>query len=140
MGKILVSYNVNGIRSAMNKGLVNWINDNNPDIICFQETKAQPEDINQKEFEKLGYHSYWFSAQKKGYSGVGILTKQIPDNIKYGMDIEKYDAEGRFIRADFGDVSVISVYHPSGSTGEDRQLFKMQWLKDFTSYIKAEKN
>ena len=136
MGKRIVSYNVNGIRAALDKGLVKWIKSNNPDIVCIQETKAQPEQINQKEFENLGYHSFWFSAQKKGYSGVGILSKQVPDYVKYGMDIAKYDFEGRFIRADYGDVSVISVYHPSGSAGDERQAFKMQWLSDFTNYIK----
>jgi exodeoxyribonuclease III len=141
MEKRIVSYNVNGIRAAMDKGLVKWIKGYNPDIICIQETKAQPEQINLSEFEKMGYHAYWFSAQKKGYSGVGILTKQIPDHVQYGMEIEKYDAEGRFLRLDYGDASVISVYHPSGSSGDERQEFKMQWLTDFTEYIKKlEKN
>ena len=131
----IISYNVNGIRAAINKGLVSWLKEENPDILCIQETKAQPEQIDSELFKSAGYYSYWYSAQKKGYSGVGILTKIKPDNIVYGMGIDKYDSEGRFLRADFGDVSVISVYHPSGSSGDERQAFKMQWLEDFQSYI-----
>ncbi len=133
--KKIISYNVNGIRAALKKGFADWLKDENPDIVCIQESKAQPEQIDSLLFEFLGYKSYWFSAQKKGYSGVGILTKQEPDKIVYGMDIEKYDNEGRFLRVDFGDMSVISVYHPSGSSGDERQAFKMQWLEDFHYYI-----
>ena len=135
MTKKIISYNVNGIRAAFKKGLRNWVKQVDPDILCIQETKAQPEQIDNSEFEKLGYHCYWYSAQKKGYSGVGIISKEKPDHIEYGMGIEKYDNEGRFIRADFGDVSVISVYHPSGSSGDERQAFKIQWLSDFQQYI-----
>ncbi|MCD4795353.1 MAG: exodeoxyribonuclease III [Bacteroidales bacterium] len=134
--KKIMSYNVNGIRAALKKGFYNWLKEENPDIICIQETKAQPEQIDSVLFETLGYHYYWYSAQKKGYSGVGILTKQKPDHVEYGMGTEKYDNEGRFLRADYGDVSVISVYHPSGSSGDERQAFKIQWLKDFQNYIK----
>jgi len=134
--KKIISYNVNGIRAAINKGFAEWLKEENPDIVCIQETKAQPEQIDSALFKTLGYNSYWFSAKKKGYSGVGILTKEKPDHIEYGMGIEKYDFEGRFILADFGDVSVISVYHPSGSSGEERQAFKIQWLSDFQNYIK----
>ena len=135
MTKKIISYNVNGIRAAFNKGLIHWVKQVDPDILCIQETKAQPEQIDNSEFEKMGYHCYWFSAQKKGYSGVGLLTKEKPDHVEYGMGIEKYDNEGRFIRADFDGVSVISVYHPSGSSGDERQAFKMQWLSDFQQYI-----
>ena len=131
--KKIISYNVNGIRAALKKGFAEWLQKENPDIVCIQETKAQPEQIDNLLFEHLGYKTYWFSAQKKGYSGVGIMTKTVPDYVEYGMGIEKYDFEGRFIRADYGDVSVISVYHPSGSN-ELRQNFKMQWLSDFRDY------
>ncbi len=134
--KKIISYNVNGIRAALKKGFAEWLKEENPDIVCIQETKAQPDQIDSELFKSLGYESYWFSAQKKGYSGVGILTKIKPDNVEYGMNIEKYDNEGRFIRADYGNVSVISVYHPSGSSGDERQAFKMQWLSDFQNYIK----
>lgn len=134
--KKIISYNVNGIRAALKKGFADWLKQENADIICIQETKAQPEQIDSQLFEFLGYKSYWFSATKKGYSGVGILTKKKPDKVIYGMNIKEYDFEGRFIRADYGDVSVISVYHPSGSSGNVRQAFKIQWLKDFRNYIK----
>lgn len=134
--KKIITYNVNGIRAALNKGFADWLQNEEPNIICIQETKAQPEQIDNSIFEKAGYHCYWYSAKKKGYSGVGILTKQKPDHVEYGMGIKKYDDEGRFLRADFNDVSVISVYHPSGSSGVERQAFKMQWLKDFQNYIK----
>ncbi|MBO7439904.1 MAG: exodeoxyribonuclease III [Bacteroidales bacterium] len=131
----IISYNLNGIRAAVTKGLYNWLKEENPDILCIQETKAQPEQIDEIEFKRLGYKCYWFSAQKKGYSGTGIVTKIEPKHVEYGMGIEKYDDEGRVIRADFDDFSVISVYHPSGTSGDERQAFKMQWLEDFTEYI-----
>ncbi len=131
----IISYNVNGIRAALKKDFLAWLASENPDILCIQETKAQVEQIDQTGFEELGYHCHWFSAQKKGYSGVGILSKAKPDHVEYGMGIEKYDNEGRFLRADFGEISVVSVYHPSGSSGVERQAFKMQWLSDFQNYV-----
>lgn len=131
----IISYNVNGIRAAIGKGLVEWIKADNSDIYCFQETKAQPDQIPTLEFKALGYYDYWFSAQKKGYSGVGILSRIKPDHVEYGMGIAKYDYEGRVLRADYGETSIISVYHPSGSSGEERQDFKMIWLEDFIEYI-----
>ncbi len=133
--KRIITYNVNGIRAAMSKGLIDWIKNVNPDIVCFQELKAQLDQLPLIEFTEAGYHCYSFSAQKKGYSGVAILTKTEPDNVVYGMNIKKYDDEGRFIRADYGDISVVSVYHPSGSSGDERQAFKMEWLEDFHQYI-----
>lgn len=134
MAKI-ITYNVNGIRSAINKGLVEWLKAANPDIVCFQEIKAEPSQIDVSVFENLGFKHYWYPAQKKGYSGVAILTKLEPTHVQYGCGMEKYDFEGRVLRVDYGDVSVMSVYHPSGSSGEDRQAFKMQWLMDFQQYI-----
>ncbi len=133
--KKIVTYNLNGIRSAMSKGLIDWLKATNPDILCVQELKAEPGQLDLKIFEDAGYHHYWFPAQKKGYSGVAIFTKQKPDHIEYGCGIAEYDFEGRVIRADYGDVSVMSVYHPSGSSGEERQAFKMKWLDDFQKYI-----
>jgi exodeoxyribonuclease-3 len=132
----IVSYNVNGIRAAVGKGFLDWLQEINPDVVCLQETKAQPDQIPTMDFQSLGYHCYYFSAEKKGYSGVAILTKKEPTHVEIGMGIEKYDSEGRFLRADFGDFSVISVYHPSGTSGDHRQAFKMQWLDDFLHYIK----
>lgn len=133
--KRIISYNVNGIRAAIKKGFLEWISAVDADIICLQEIKAQIEQIPVLEFEALGYRTYWYSAQKKGYSGVAILSKETPDHVEYGMGIEKYDFEGRFIRADFGDLSVVSAYHPSGSSGELRQAFKMEWLDDYQKYV-----
>jgi exodeoxyribonuclease-3 len=135
MKQRIITYNVNGIRAAISKGLLEWIDQIKPDILCLQETKAQPEQIPVMDFDALGFRSYWFSAQKKGYSGVALLTKREPDHVEIGMGLPRYDAEGRFIRADFGDTSVVSVYHPSGSSGELRQAFKMEWLDAFLNYI-----
>lgn len=131
----IISYNVNGIRAAIGKGLIDWIRSAGADVICFQEIKAQADQIPILEFEAMGYHTYWYPAQKKGYSGVGIITRIKPDHVEYGIGISQYDDEGRFLRADFGDVSVVSVYHPSGTTGEIRQDFKMKWLDDYLNYI-----
>ena len=131
----IISYNVNGIRAAIKKGFADWLVQENPDVVCIQETKAQEEQIDAALFKSLGYHSYWFSAQKKGYSGVGILTKIEPDHVEKGMGIEKYDAEGRMIRVDIGEISIASIYHPSGTSGDVRQDFKMQWLDDFQDYV-----
>ncbi len=131
----IITYNVNGIRAAMSKGWLDWVKTVNPDIICIQELKAQAEQLPLIEFEEAGYTCYYETAQKKGYSGVAILSKQLPDKVKNGIGIPKYDFEGRFIRADYGDISVISVYHPSGSSGDERQDFKMIWLNDFQNYI-----
>ena len=131
----IITYNVNGLRAAVSKGLPEWLVQENPDILCLQETKLQLDQYPAEVFEALGYKAYLYSAQKKGYSGVAILTKQEPDHVEYGMGIEAYDNEGRFIRADFGDLSVVSVYHPSGTSGDERQAFKMVWLEDFQKYV-----
>lgn len=127
----IISYNVNGIRAAIGKGFIEWLDQSGADVVCIQESKAQPDQIPLMEFETIGYQTFWHSAEKKGYSGVGIITKIKPDNIKTGIGIPEYDREGRFLRADFGELSVVSVYHPSGSSGDERQAFKMKWLNDF---------
>lgn len=126
---------MNGIRAAINKGLIDWIGEAKPDILCIQELKANEDQVDMSDIEAMGYKHYWFSAQKKGYSGVAILSKEEPLHVEYGMGNETYDFEGRVIRADYKDFSVISVYHPSGSSGDERQAFKMQWLSDFYNYI-----
>lgn len=133
----ILTYNVNGIRSALNKGFIEWLKTCNPDVVCIQEIKAQEDQLDLQVFKDAGYHSYWHSAQKKGYSGVAILSKTRPDHVEYGCGIEIYDQEGRVIRADFGDLSIMSVYMPSGTSGELRQSFKMQWLSDFGQYIEG---
>ncbi len=131
----IVTYNVNGIRAAMSKGLIDWISQVSPDVLCVQEIKANPDQVGVFEFEELGYHHYWYPAQKKGYSGVAIFTKQKPKHIEYGCGIKEYDDEGRILRIDFEEFSVMSVYHPSGSSGDLRQAFKMEWLGAFLNYI-----
>ena len=130
----IISYNVNGIRAALKKDWVNWLKATNADIVCLQETKATKEQVDISEIEALGYETYWFSAQKKGYSGTAIFTKQTPNHVEYGCGIESSDFEGRVIRADYADFSVISAYFPSGSN-ELRQGFKMQFLAEFQEYI-----
>ena len=131
----IISYNVNGIRAALKKGWSEWVKATNADIIALQEIKAQTDQLELSIFEDLGYHHYWFSAQKKGYSGVALLCKEKPLHVEYGCGIEKYDFEGRVIRADFKDYSVVSVYFPSGTTGGVRQDFKMSFLADFQKYV-----
>ncbi|HPR85456.1 MAG TPA: exodeoxyribonuclease III [Prolixibacteraceae bacterium] len=133
--KSILSYNVNGIRSALTKGLLDFLVDFDADIVCLQEIKAQAGQMAEEEFERSGYFFNFFSAEKKGYSGVAVLTKEKPDHVEYGIGKDKYDSEGRVIRVDFGDVSYISVYFPSGTTGEIRQSFKMDFLIDFQEYL-----
>ncbi|MBS7333639.1 MAG: exodeoxyribonuclease III [Weeksellaceae bacterium] len=130
----IISYNVNGIRAAMTKGLVEWLKAANPDVFCIQETKALREQVDTLAFEELGYESYWHSAEKKGYSGVAIFTKIKPNHVEIGTGIDYIDFEGRVIRLDFDHVSVISLYLPSG-TNIDRLDFKMQFCEDFKNYI-----
>lgn len=131
----IISYNVNGIRSATKKGLIDWLASANPDILCLQELKADASQIDVGPLEELGYHCYWMPAEKKGYSGVGILSKTKPTNVAYGCNIGDYDQEGRVIRADYDDFSVMSLYIPSGSSKDERQAFKMKFLEDFHRYI-----
>lgn len=131
----IISYNVNGIRAAEKKGFSEWLKAADPDVLCLQETKAQPDQIDTALYESLGYHCYYFSAEKKGYSGVAILSKQKPDHVERGCGISDFDAEGRVIRADFGKYSVFSTYFPSGTTGGVRQDFKMRFLEEFHAYL-----
>jgi exodeoxyribonuclease-3 len=131
----IFSYNVNGIRAAVKKGFVDWLNENNPDIICLQEIKANMDQLDLKLFEKIGYkYNYWFSAQKKGYSGVAILSKQRPINVNYGTGIEHMDFEGRNLRIDFEKFSVMSLYLPSG-TNIKRLGYKFKYMEEFHNYI-----
>lgn len=131
----VITYNVNGIRSAFRKGFIDWLKSDPADVICVQEIKANESDIDRVAIESVGYRPYFFSAQKKGYSGVGILTKFEPDNVEYGHGNEQSDFEGRVLRADFGDITLISVYFPSGTSGEHRQSYKYIWLDEFLDYL-----
>ena len=131
----IISYNVNGIRAALKKGFLEWLSASNPDVICIQETKAHKEQLDLSEFENAGYqHHYWFSAQKKGYSSVAIFCKEKPKHIEYGTGIESMDFEGRNLRVDFEDVSIMSLYLPSG-TNSERLNFKFKYMDEFQVYI-----
>ena len=131
----IISYNVNGIRAALKKGFIDWLKSADPDVICLQEIKAQEDQLDLSVFENAGYHySYWFSAQKKGYSGVAILSKKEPTNVVYGTGIESMDFEGRNIRVDFDGVSVMSLYLPSG-TNLARLEHKLEYMDLFQDYI-----
>ena len=131
----ILSYNVNGIRSAIKKGFIDWLKTDPADIICLQEIKANEDDIDRVAIESAGYRPYFFSAQKKGYSGVAILTKLEPDNVEFRHGNEQSDFEGRVIRADFGDITLICAYFPSGTSGEQRQSYKYVWLDEFLNYL-----
>ena len=129
----ILSLNLNGIRAAHRKGLDNLLTDKTPDVVCFQELKANLEDIPELNSD---YKCFYHPAERKGYSGVGILSKQKPEHVEIGMGIKKYDSEGRVLRVDFENLSVMSVYVPSGSSGSPRQVFKMQFLKAFRRHIR----
>ncbi|MDP2175393.1 MAG: exodeoxyribonuclease III [Bacteroidota bacterium] len=131
----IISYNVNGIRSAINKGFVDFLKSENPDIVCLQEIKANIEDIDQMLFENLGYNCYWFSAQKKGYSGVGILSKTLPIGVEIGIKHSLFDNEGRVLSLTFDKFTVMSCYFPSGTTGDIRQEIKYEFLATFFKHI-----
>lgn len=130
----IISYNVNGIRAALKKGFLDWLKAANPDVICIQETKAQQDQVNAGDFESAGYpFQYWFSAQKKGYSGVAIFCKEEPNHVEYGTGIESMDFEGRNIRVDFDQASVMSMYLPSG-TNDARLHFKFNYMDEILTY------
>ena len=131
----IISYNVNGIRAALRKGFLDWLGAVSPDVVCLQEIKANEEQLDLSLFEEAGYkYNYWFSAQKKGYSGVAILSKSKPDTVVFGTGIEYMDFEGRNIRADFGDISIMSMYLPSG-TNIQRLDHKLMYMSDLQEYI-----
>lgn len=131
----IITYNVNGLRSAISKGFYDWLKKENPDIIALQEIKTFPENVGTIELEMYGYHHYWFPAKKPGYSGVAVFTKIKPTNIQYGCENKLYDDEGRFLMLFFDDFIFINAYHPSGSSGEERQAFKMKWLEYYLDYV-----
>lgn len=131
----IISYNVNGIRAAIKKGFIDWLATNPADIICLQETKATDADIDVKQLEKLGFHHHWFSAQKKGYSGVAVFSKIKPDKVTLGNGHSESDDEGRVIQLDFDKIRIINAYFPSGTSGDLRQEFKYVWLDEFLAYL-----
>ena len=132
----VISINLNGIRSAFNKELLPWLSQQNADIICLQELKAQAADMTPEMLQPLSFHGYFHYAEKKGYSGVGIYTKRKPDNVIIGLGIAEFDSEGRYIEAQFGNLSVISLYLPSGSSGEERQAVKFKFMAAFMPHLR----
>ena len=130
----LLSYNVNGIRAALKKGFASWLEATQADVMCIQETKALESQVDTTVLEALGYHHYWFSAQKKGYSGVAILSKKKPVNVEFGTGIDHMDFEGRNLRIDFGNLSIMSLYLPSG-TNIERLDYKFKYMNEFKDYV-----
>ena len=135
MSMKIVSYNVNGVRSALEKGLVDWIDEHQFDVVCLQETKAHSGSVPVLLIESLGYHHHWHSAKRKGYSGVATFTKEKPTKVYKGLGIPKYDDEGRVIRTDLGDLTILNCYFPNGGSGPERQQFKMSFLDDFLHWV-----
>ena len=131
----IISYNVNGIRAAIKKGFIDWLKEHPADVICIQENKAQQSDVDSKIFEELGYSDHWFCAQKKGYSGVTIFSKVKPQKVTCGTGHQVSDEEGRVMQLDFGKIKLINAYFPSGTSGDERQVYKYQWLDEFFDYI-----
>lgn len=133
----IISANVNGIRSAYQKGFEDYIAASGADIVCVQELKAQEADLSSNMQRPHGMYGVWHCAEKRGYSGVAIYSKQQPDRTQIGMGIEAFDREGRFVRADFGQLSVISLYLPSGTSAPERQDFKYQFLDAFYPMLQS---
>lgn len=131
----IISYNLNGIRSAASKGLWEWLAQQQPDIFCVQELKAHPADLTPFDWESLGYTAHLHAAEKKGYSGVATFSRKKPDYVASGCGILEYDREGRVLRTDFGDLTVLNCYFPSGTTGDVRQSVKMRFLEDMMQFI-----
>ena len=131
----IISYNVNGIRAAIKKGFLDWLATRPADVICLQETKAHRGDVDHKLFAQLGYHDYWFSAKKKGYSGVAVLSTKEPDQVILGNGHGQSDEEGRVIQVDFGKIRIINAYFPSGTSGEERQAYKYVWLDEIGAWL-----
>jgi exodeoxyribonuclease-3 len=131
----IFSYNVIGIRAAINNGFIEWLKTHPADVICIQENKAQEKDLDSSLFKELGYNDHWFCAQKKGYSGVTVFSKIKPDSVQCGTGHKISDEEGRVIQLQFGKVKLINAYFPSGTSGDERQGFKYVWLDEFFNYV-----
>ena len=133
----VITLNVNGIRSAVSKGLFTWLNKQNADVICLQETKAQAHQLADLD-RPSGYHAYYFDAEKRGYSGVAIYTRKQPNNVIRGLGWEVADKEGRYLQVDFDNLTVASLYMPSGSSGPDRQHIKFEFLNNYEAVLKKQ--
>ncbi len=133
----IITANLNGIRSAANKGFFAWLQNTQADVICLQEIKAQAADMTAEMLAPAGYYGYFHYAEKKGYSGVGIYCKTKPDAVIEGFGITDIDLEGRYIEVQFGNLSVVSLYLPSGSSGEERQVFKFSVMSRIMPHLEA---
>ena len=133
----IVSLNLNGIRSAASKGAFAWLRTVDADVICLQETKAQVHQHEGHDVVLDGYHSQFFDAQRPGYSGVALYSKRKPDDVVRGFGVDEFDGEGRYLEARFGDLSVVSLYLPSGSSGPERQASKFRFLEAFMPWMKG---
>ena len=133
----IITLNLNGIRSAVNKGFLDWLGGQDADVVCVQELKAQHDDLTDAMRETAGLVGYFHAAERKGYSGVGIYTRRAPDRLVEGLGIADIDAEGRYLQADFGNLSVVSLYLPSGSSSEERLAAKFSFLERFRPRMEA---
>ena len=136
----IISANLNGIRSAARKGFFEWIAKESADYICVQELKAQAADMTEEFLAPPGYVGHFHYAEKKGYSGVGVYSKREPDSVRIGFGNSEFDAEGRYVECDFGDLTVISLYCPSGSSSEERQLAKFRFMEAFLPHLQELKD
>jgi exodeoxyribonuclease-3 len=136
----IFTFNVNGIRAAIKKGLLEWLKEENPDVLCLQEIKLFETELVEDFFKEQGFYCYWYPAQKRGYSGVAILSKVMPEHVEYGINVEQFDVEGRVLRADFKEFSLVCAYFPSGTTGDIRQDLKMEFLAHMNKHITELKN
>ncbi len=131
----IITLNANGIRSAARKGFFDWLEQQNADVVCVQETKAQREQLDDPVFRPPGYHSYYFDAEKKGYSGVAVYSRRKPDRVVVGYGSREFDREGRYLEVSLGKLSVVSVYLPSGSSSEERQQAKFRFMDEFAPWL-----
>ena len=130
----IFSWNVNGLRAVVKKGFFDWLESEEPDVVCLQEIKARTEDLDEKILNPKGYHAFWNPAERKGYSGVAIFTKKKPVAVHLGLGIERFDCEGRIIRIEFKDFDLFSVYFPNGTSGEERLQYKMEFYDSFLDH------
>lgn len=131
----LLSWNVNGIRAAQRKGFVDWVSQIGPDILCIQETKASPEQLSEELTAMPGYHVYFSSAERKGYSGVATYSNVKPQDVAHGLGIEKFDNEGRILRMDYADFTLFNIYFPNGKNSEERLDYKMEFYDAFLEHL-----
>lgn len=132
----VITINTNGIRAAQRKGCFEWLASRNADIVCIQETKAQQEQLQDPVFHPEGYHCYYFDAEKKGYSGTAIYCKKKPKKVHFGLGWDPCDSEGRYLQVDYDSISFVSLYMPSGSSGEERQQIKFDFMDAILPHFK----